>query len=224
MSVFLSTPQTAKTSICSSSSTVPDKDETGPVNGGGSTIRAAAGESEQARRDDEERQEQGGEVGASQSNAENGRTECIGDEIKEEYIVRAGGVIFKPYHWQGTYMGPPVLTISTTGSRAARLQLKEGSVCIVILRKTCPFHNPHPSLSLSLSLSLYLSFSLSLSSLSLSLPLSLSFLSLSLFLSFSLLSLSPLYLSQEVHIQVRVWSSPGLPARPVFPEPISPGE
>ena len=106
---------------------------------GDNTVQVASSRSDEGHHNEEGRQEHSGEVGVTLPSEENDRTDCSRDEMKEEYLVKAGGVIIKHYHWQGKYMGPPILTICTTGSRAARLQLKEGLVYLVVLGRFYSF-------------------------------------------------------------------------------------
>ena len=128
MCSFLNPPGTNKASPSSSSDSVPGKDGALPVHAGDNTVLTASSGSDAAHHNEEGRQEHGGDAGAALPSEEGDKTECNADETKEEYLVRAGGVIIKPYHWQGKYIGPYLLTVCTTGSRAAHLQLKEGLV------------------------------------------------------------------------------------------------
>ena len=126
---FLNPLSTNKESSSNESNSVPVEDASLPaVNHGDGPVPQAGSGSDAARRDEEGRHERGGEAEAGLPAEEGERIRCTVEDAKEEYLVKAGGVIIKPYHWQGKYLGPPFLTICTTGSRAARLQLKEGLV------------------------------------------------------------------------------------------------
>ena len=126
---FLNPPSTNKESSSNGSNSVPVEDASLPAaDRGDDPVPQAGSGSDAARRNKEGRHERGGEAGVDLPGEEGERIRCTVEDAKEEYLVKAGGVIIKPYHWQGKYLGPPVLTICTTGSRAARLQLKEGLV------------------------------------------------------------------------------------------------
>ena len=126
---FLNPPSTNKESSSDESNSVPVEDASLPAaNRGDGPVPQASSGSDAARHDEQGRHERGREAEASLPAEEGERIRCTVEDAKEEYLVKAGGVIIKPYHWQGKYLGPPVLTICTTGSRAARLQLKEGLV------------------------------------------------------------------------------------------------
>lgn len=122
---WLNGPTTPRTSTASNSSSVPDREEVGTLHNGENTGPAPSG-SNTARHDEEGRHEHSGEMGMTVSNGGNDRVVCGGLESKEEYVIVLGVLVMKSYHWQGKYMGPPVLEICTTGSRTARLQLEAG--------------------------------------------------------------------------------------------------
>ena len=94
MCSFLNPPLTDKEGSSDESNSVPVKDALLPAEyRGDDPAHPAGSRSDAAHRNEEGRHERGGEAGAALSSEEADGKGCAAEDAKEEYLVKAGGVI-----------------------------------------------------------------------------------------------------------------------------------